>query len=117
MRRTTLLLGFVLPMEPCRQVDRIEVNHVLAKDGSERLVQVILWDRNPFCCGRYCVRQWWHAPKSVTVRGGPGNWTLHTRYGTPIRSITVEETWTPCDPEVENHKLWQPQLRVPVLRE
>ncbi len=111
--------------------DRIELNHVLAADGSESLFQVIFWDFSP--THGYVVRAWRshksfsQSPYRVpTSPPGKPIYRAHwhdSRDGNCPREVTANsfvETWTDFDAESVNQEILdrndRRELTVPVKR-
>lgn len=87
-----------------RDVDLIELNHVVAADGSVKLSQVILWDWEPGY-DRFDVVEWRLASDGLPSRVD-GLWRIPWRIDdgsvVVVRAKIYRETWTRYDPERDN---------------
>ena len=95
---------------PIDHIDVLEVNHVYDLDGTKRFTQLIYW--NYFSGGDF--RGWKFARKEKVETyipiGGYLFWNnAHDEdskiYMRAMRVVSVIETWTYYDPEVENRKV------------
>jgi len=92
--------------EPVKSIDMVEVNHFYDHSG-HRFDQVILWQWS-HDYGRYDVVYWWLVNNDGDLPDG----CLVRRDGHRYRAGFKRESWTLCDPESQNGKLFPSSLRL-----
>ena len=95
-------------------VDVIEINHCYGSDGEKRFTQTIFWEwKNFYPEGNYIVVDWRivkdqpqpHPRKDYSKGGYTLIWNDQGTWRR-VRSVSMRETWTQYDPELDNRQIF-----------
>lgn len=95
-------------------VDVVEINHCYGGDGEKRFTQTIFWEwRNLYPEGDYIVVDWRivkdqpqpHPRKDYSKGGYTLIWNDQGTWRR-VRSVSMRETWTQYDPELDNRQIF-----------